>query len=275
MKAWLRRHFRLLAPGMNARTVPDDLWQRNLAHFPFFNALDGDQTSRLRRLTEMFLGYKEFQGAQGLVVSDEMAVAVASQACLPLLHITRTDSPKEALRWYDDFVGIVLHPAEVLARRETIDEFGVVHRYAERLSGEAMEGGPVMLNWADVDAAGASAEQGYNVVIHEFVHKMDMRDGIPDGCPPLPAGFLGTRAPRAARQHWERVLRSAYDSFRDAVIRAERFGGDPPWLDAYGAESRDEFFAVACEAYFVNRTRFSSEFPALIVLFDAFFRPGV
>ena len=38
------------------------------------------------------------------------------------------------------------------------------------------------------------------------------------------------------------------------------------------ARSRiDEFFAVACEAYFVNRKRFETEFPALMPLFDGFF----
>jgi Mlc titration factor MtfA (ptsG expression regulator) len=55
------------------------------------------------------------------------------------------------------------------------------------------------------------------------------------------------------------------------VIVAERFGGAEPWLDAYGATSIDEFFAVACEAYFVNRDRFRAEFPALVPLFDSFF----
>ena len=36
-------------------------------------------------------------------------------------------------------------------------------------------------------------------------------------------------------------------------------------------EAIDEFFAVACEAYFVNRERFDTEFPALMPLFDGFF----
>jgi Mlc titration factor MtfA (ptsG expression regulator) len=45
-------------------------------------------------------------------------------------------------------------------------------------------------------------------------------------------------------------------------------------MDAYGAESLPEFFAVACEAYFVQRERFAQEFPTLPALFDAFFRPG-
>ena len=201
-----------------------------------------------------------------------MAVAIAAQACLPLLH---WGAPEQALRWYADFVGIVVHPGEVVARREAVDEAGVVHQFDEVLSGEAMEHGPVMLSWQDVAAAGTSAETGYNVVVHEFAHKIDMRNGEPDGCPPLPPGFMGAASPRAAQTAWRAVLEPAFDAFREQVIIAERFGGAEPWLDPYGAESPTEFFAVACEAYFVNRVRFGEDFPALLALFDAFFRPPV
>jgi Mlc titration factor MtfA (ptsG expression regulator) len=57
-------------------------------------------------------------------------------------------------------------------------------------------------------------------------------------------------------------------------VIAERFGGEPTWLDPYGAENIGEFFAVAGEAYFVNRRRFGEEFPDLLALFDGFFRPA-
>ncbi len=85
----------------------------------------------------LFLDRKEFTGADGFVVSDEIAVSIAAQACLPVLHL--------GLEHYGRFVGIVVHRGEVVARREHVDEAGVVHRYDELLSGEAMEGGPVML----------------------------------------------------------------------------------------------------------------------------------
>jgi MtfA peptidase len=139
----------------------------------------------------------------------------------------------------------------------------VVHDYEEILAGEAMHRGPVMLSWADVASAAAQAAAGYNVVIHEFVHKLDMRDGLADGCPPLPSV--------AARRHWQAVMQAEYEAFRERVVIAERFGGAAPWLDPYGAEAIDEFFAVACEAYFVSRTRFEAEFPRLVPLFDGFF----
>jgi Mlc titration factor MtfA (ptsG expression regulator) len=240
------------------REIPDALWLATLADYPFLKQLPDTQQRELRSLSGRFLAHKEFHGAQGMVITDAIAVAIAAQACLPVLQL--------GLDWYDDFVGIVVHPGQMLARREQTDEAGVVHRYSEVLAGEAMEGGPVTLSWQDVASAGQLAGQGYNVVIHEFVHKIDMRDGTPDGCPPLPS--------RAARQRWHDTMQAAYDGFREKVTIAERFGGEATWLDSYGATSPAEFFAVACEAYFVNRPRFSEDFPALTPLFDQFFKPN-
>ena len=248
MLGWLRKR-------AAARPIPDALWTAVAQRYPFVAALPADQLQRLRELAARFLATKEFHGANGLEITDGVALAIAAQAVLPVLNL--------GLAWYDDFIGIVVHPDEVLARRTVTDEDGIVHQYDEVLAGEAMEGGPVMLSWRDVDGAGVTADEGYNVVIHEFIHKIDMRDGVPDGCPPL--------ASRDVRRAWLAVMQTEYEAFREKVIVAERFGGQPPWLDPYAAERIDEFFAVACEAYFVNRRRFEAEFPALVPLFDSFF----
>lgn len=253
-----------LASLRSPREIPPADWRRVLDRYPFLARLQPAERERLRELAARFLHEKRFHGANGVVVGDEVALAIAAQAVLLLLHLTAGEAPRRALRWFDDFVGIVVHPGEVVARRQVADEDGVVHDYAEVLAGEAMERGPVMVNWHDVERAGATAEAGYNVVVHEFAHKIDMRDGAADGCPPLPG--------RAARSAWLAVLQPAYEAFRERVIVAERFGGEPPWLDAYAASSIAEFFAVACEAYFVNPDRFAQEFPALQALFDRFFR---
>lgn len=268
MRAWLHRLRRL---GRRSPTkIGEALWQQTLDALPFLAQRPAAELNRLRSLCEDFLACKEFYGAQGLRIHDPMALVVAAQACLPLLNLEPT---QQVLDWYDDFVTIVIHPDEVLARREQIDELGVVHQYEEVLAGEAMAGGPVMLNWRDVASSAHTAAQGYNLVIHEFLHKLDLRDGVPDGCPPLPSGFLGSGSINEARQQWLGLMQSEFETFREHVIRAERFGQPAPWLDAYGASSMDEFFAVTGEAYFVNCARFASEFPKLLDLYDAFFSP--
>ncbi|TNF59536.1 MAG: zinc-dependent peptidase [Burkholderiales bacterium] len=275
---WLPRRWRHPLP------IPERLWAFTVGQLPFLQRLTASERQDLRLLCAHFLQEKEFHGAHGLRITDAMALSIAAQACLPLLHLTAppgsTDTPRRirALDWYDDFVGIVVQPGAALARREVTDAHGVVHRYEEALAGEAMDRGPLMLSWEEVARAGQAAASGANVVIHEFVHKIDMRgmsrSDVPDGAPALRAGFAGLSSARAAREHWRATMQDAYDSFREQVNMAERFGAEAPWLDSYAAKDPAEFFAVTCEAYFVNRDRFATEFPALLALYDAFFLSG-
>jgi len=270
----LQRRWRRPAP------VPDALWARTIEGLPFLHALSAAERDTLRGLCASFLAEKEFTGANGLQLTDGMALSIAAQACRPLLHMHGPDGrpvrrTADLLDWYGDFVGIVVQPGAVLARREVRDAAGVVHQYTEALAGEAMDGGPLMLSWEDVASASERAAIGHNVVIHEFVHKMDMRElspgEVPQGAPVLPEGFLGQPDRRAAAAHWQAVMAEAFAGFREAVAMAERFGGEPPWLDDYAATDPAEFFAVTCEAYFVNRERFAQDFAALMPLYDGFF----
>jgi Mlc titration factor MtfA (ptsG expression regulator) len=174
--------------------VPDisaPLWLETLQRYPFLRALPLHDQAKLRALSALFLHHKEFHGAHGLAVTDAMAIDIAAQACLPLLH---WGDAAKALRWYDDFVTIVVHPREAVARRQVTDEAGVVHEHTQVLLGEAMERGPVMLSWEHVANATENTARGHNVVVHEFVHKLDMKNGEPNGCPPS-----WERAPGARR----------------------------------------------------------------------------
>ena len=244
---------RLKNLGRTPAPIAQTLWDATLAQYPFLMERSQADIDALRQASAQFLRSKQFSGAHGLTITDEMALAIAAQACLPVLNL--------GLHWYDDFQGIVVHPGAMLARRELQDEAGVVHHYREELSGEAMPGGPVTLSWQDVQEA--CTQTGYNVVIHEFVHKLDMRDGSADGCPPLHSSAMARR--------WTGVMQAAFDDYTEALAKAQRFGGPTPWLDPYAATAPAEFFAVACEAYFVNRTRFALELPSLLALFDEFF----
>jgi Mlc titration factor MtfA (ptsG expression regulator) len=236
---------------LRRRAIPDDLWNLTIARYPFLSNRSADDLAGLRELATLFLAEKEFTGTQGLAITDEIAVAIAAQACLPILRL--------GLDHYNSFVGIVVHPDEVVARREVMDEDGVVHHYDETVTGEAMEGGPVMLSWHDVATAGDSAEWGYNVVIHEFAHVLDMGDGAADGIPPLPD--------RAARDAWAAVIDTEFNAFCKLVD-----AGEDTLLDPYGAEGVDEFFAVASEVFFVAPGDLRLEHPALYDLFAGYYK---
>jgi MtfA peptidase len=279
VQRWWQRRGQALAQARIAnvvmrRSVSHPLWQQTLAELAFLTHLSAPELERLRRMVSLFLDDKEFSALdeQGRAarVTDAQAVMVAAQACLAVLHIAPPDRPDLALAWYDGFVGIVLQPSAVRARREWMDEDGIAHTGSEELTGEILEGGPLMLAWSDVAAAGELAKQAYNVVIHEFVHVMDVRDGAADGCPPMRNN---------ERQHWLATMQAAYEKFCEESEAWERFGGmaadlRAPLLDAYGCTSIDEFFAVAAEGYFVQRQAFAQQYPQLLELFDGFFRSG-
>ncbi|HEX5686319.1 MAG TPA: M90 family metallopeptidase [Ideonella sp.] len=238
--------------AVERHAIPDELWATILAAYPFIAARSAEDQQALRTLSSLFLSRKEFHGAHGMQVTDEMAVAIAAQACLPILKL--------GIEAYDGFVGIVVHADEVVAAREVMDEDGVVHQYDEVLTGEAMEGGPVMLAWADVLTAGESAELAYNVVIHEFAHVLDMADGAADGVPLLPT--------EAAREAWIACIDAEHERFADRIDAGE----EDTVLDPYGAEAVEEFFAVAVEAFFVAPDAMRAEHPALYELFAGYFR---
>ena len=252
---WLQWRTRREDAAVARRAIADDLWKRTLVRYPFLARKDALDTQELRRLTSLFLDRKEFSTSGGLQLTDAMAVAIAAQACLPVLRL--------GLQSYDGFVGIVVHPDQVLAQREVADADGVVHAYDELLAGEAMQGGPVMLSWPDVRLGGSSAVgavlRGYNVVIHEFAHVLDMANGTPDGVPLLP--------PEVSVKEWRQTLARELDRFRTQV-----HAGVDTALDPYGTQGDEEFFAVASESFFVAPQGMLAEHPALYALFKRYYR---
>ena len=232
---WRRR--RVLA----RHSIDDALWRKATRGLRFL-----PDSPRLRQLALLFLAEKQFAGARGLEVSDEMRVAIAAQASLPILEL--------GLDWYSGWTGIVVYPGDFRVRREMVDDAGVVHEWDDDLAGEAMPGGPVVLSWD------ATAHDPYmNVVIHEFAHKLDMLNGEADGVPPLHAGM--------DRRAWRAALEQAYAGICDAVER-----GRDTWLDPYAAEHVSEFFAVVTEAFFEDGRETRRRYPDVYEQLKLFYR---
>ena len=235
LTSWRRRRV------LQRHRIDDALWRRASAALPFLPPSD-----KLRQLTLLFLAEKQFSGAHELEVTDHMRVSIAAQACLPILEL--------GLDWYSGFTGIVVYPGDFRVRRVEADEHGVVHEWDDELAGEAMPGGPVVISW---DAAANDAQM--NVVIHEFVHKIDMLNGVADGLPPLHAGMDATR--------WRAAFAAAYEGFCDSVDR-----GRDTWLDPYAAEHPSEFFAVISEAFFQEPGETQRRYPDVYEQLKGFYR---
>ncbi|HKU70093.1 MAG TPA: M90 family metallopeptidase [Burkholderiales bacterium] len=207
--------------------IDDRMWRQLVARYPFTRTLPDADRARLRDLTVLFLHEKSIVGAGGLEVRDEMRMGIAVQACMLILNL--------GLDWYRGWVEVIVYPDEFVAEYEYMDEAGVSHHVEQPMTGESWHAGPVILSWADAEQRGG--ETGYNVVIHEFAHKLDMLNGDANGFPPLHADM--------ERDAWSRIFGEAYEDFSRRAERDEETG-----LDPYGAESPAEFFAVLSEAFF-------------------------
>jgi Mlc titration factor MtfA (ptsG expression regulator) len=248
-RTWRRRRV------LRRTRIDDALWQRVIAGLPFLREMSPAEQARLRELALLFLHEKQMHGAGGLELTDEIRLAIAVQAVLPVLNL--------GLDFYEGWVGVVVYPSEFRVRRQEVDEDGVVHEWDDELSGEAWPGGPVLLSWEDIALGAASPEQGgepgYNVVIHEFAHKIDMLKGEADGYPRPHADM--------DRTVWARALESAYARFVGMVDREVE-----TLLDPYAAEHPAEFFAVASETFFTDPHALKEEFPGLYEQLKLFYR---
>lgn len=237
------------ARAVERQGIADAPWQRVVSRFSFFRVLSPDEQRRLRELTALFLDRKSVSGAGGLELTREMQLVIAAQACLLVLNLD--------FELYDDWVEVIVYPDEFITDHEYMDEDGVMHRVRTPLSGEAWERGPVILSWRDAQAADGG--DGYNVVLHEFAHKIDMRNGAANGFPPLHADM--------DRVIWSDAFSAAFADFRDRLDRRE----ETP-LDEYAAEDPAEFFAVLSELFFERPGALHEMYPAVYGQLAAFYR---
>jgi hypothetical protein len=241
LREWRRRR------TLKSARLDETLWGRVAAKLSFLRGLSDEDTARLKRLVVLFLAEKEMHGAHGLELTDDVRLSIAAQACLPILNL--------GLDLYQSWVGVIVYPGEFRVHKEEVDENGVVHSFAEELAGEAWPGGPVILSWEDVGLA----ERGYNVVIHEFAHKIHM-DGGGDEEYPAARGDMDA-------VKWRKTLGDAYDRFC-----AEVDSGEPTFIDPYAAEHPAEFFAVMSEAFFTESAVLARDWPDLYEQLALFYR---
>ncbi|MDO9636306.1 MAG: zinc-dependent peptidase [Thiobacillus sp.] len=227
---------------------PDD-FDAAAAALPILQGLDTAERTRLREAASLFIHDKTFSAAGGAEVDAATRHLIALQACLLTLNLSE-DS-------YRGWSEIILYPEEFLRQREETDEAGVVHHSRDILAGESWHGGPLVLSIADVAASGQA--DGFNVVLHEFAHKLDMLNGDANGFPPLHRGMDAAG--------WARDFTTAYE---DLCARVD--ADEDTVIDPYAATDPAEFFAVLTEVFFETPQLLHTEYPAVYRQLQQFYR---
>ncbi len=234
-----------------ARRFPldwSDLLEKNIG---IYRELSREEQDELHRRILIFLDEKTFEGVGGLEMTDEIRITIAAQACLLLLG--------RATDYYPTLSSIIVYPSAYVAPSKQQLPDGTMIEGPQARRGESWHRGNVVLSWDDVLRGAADAEDGHNVVLHEFAHQLDGEYGGMEGAPLL--------ANRSMYTAWAKVLGAEYEELVERVYR-----GRPSAIDAYGATNPAEFFAVVTELFFERPRELRAEHPELYEQLRGFYR---
>ncbi len=219
--------------------------------FPLFSRLSAEDQAELLGHVQVFLDEKTFEGCGGLEMTDEIRLTIAAQACLLLLH--------REPHYYPRLVSILVYPHPYVAQAKERLPGGIVSEVPSGRLGESWIEDIVVLAWDAVRSGASDANDGHNVVLHEFAHQLDQEDGTSNGAP-----ILERRSQYVA---WARILGDEFTALRDAAEHGRRSD-----IDAYGATNPAEFFAVVTEAFFERPASLRKKHPALYDELKLFYR---
>ncbi len=246
--AWLRRNKRR---RIVAKPFPED-WDDILAiNASFMESLGDRQQARIRQSIQILVAEKNWEGCSGLSVTDEHRVTIAAQIARMTVHFDA--------EFFDAVLSILIYPSAYLANSQTQLSGGVIVEGSSGRLGEAWHRGPVILAWNEVLENARSRFPQRNVVLHEFAHQLDMRNGShADGFPTLESADSARR--------WSHIMPAAFEELTHKC----QFG-IPTVLDCYGATNPAEFFAVASESYFEQPSELEAQWPDVYELLDDFY----
>ena len=233
---------------IKSSTITQQQWDEAYLSLPLLNGLSVEENKNLKELSILFMHNKTFEGAQGFAITPKVLLTISLQACLPILNL--------GLDCYKSFSTIIVYPSGFKTNRKVMGENGVVDYDRTHLLGESWLQGPVILSWSDSETAGEI--DGSNLVIHEFVHKLDMQNGVANGFPPLHKNMR--------LNDWVSTFTKAFEYF-ERKCTGNNFHG----IDCYAATSPAEFFSVFSEVFFERPDRIEKYFPEVHILLELYY----
>lgn len=242
-KAW-RRKRRLANP------FPEEWLQLLPSRCRHYQGLSPDEQQLLRERTQLFIEEKHWEGCNGVTVTAEMQITIASHAAL--MGLGFPEVPFERL------LSVLIYPDTFVASQPRPTPWGLMD-HDEPLLGQIAYQGPVLLSWREVARDCFEAPAGRNVVIHEFAHLLDMADHSVDGAPAL--------ATPQQTADWADIVPVEFRRLQRQSAQGRRTLFDP-----YGATSQAEFFAVTSETFFERPRQMAEQHPRLYRLYRDYYR---
>lgn len=200
-------------------------------HVPFVDSMPEELRESFLTALKIFVWEKNFEGANGMEITDEVRVVIAAAAVRLILFLDHSH--------YDKIESIVVYPGHF--RTPGMEDgvvYGVAHQY-----------GSIVLSWESVISGLKNPYDGHDTTTHEFAHALDLTNGSFNGTPELDSS--------GEYRRWSEVM--SYHFLRlQGRKRPER-----KVMDMYGATNEAEFFAVATESFFEKPKQMKRHTPEL------------
>lgn len=230
--------------ALQREPLPDH-WNALLAESsPLFRRMPDPVRLALLQHARVFQSEKQFEGCNGLELTEAMTLLVSAHACLPLLG--------RDFDYYPYLQSVLIYPEAFVVEHEREDEFGFVDAEPDVLEGESWDAGAIVLSWEDVETD-VSALDGRNVIVHEMAHQIFDHEGL-------------TLETAGATETFHEALQNAFKKHVRAVDR-----GRDTVIDPYGAEDPAEFFSVLSEMFYEAPQELRAAHPQLYDGMRAFY----
>jgi len=207
----------------------------------FYSGLDEEAKKRFEDKFQKFLSAVKITGANA-EVEDIDCVLIGAASVIPVFFIPDWE--------YVNLREILLYPGNF---NTDFDQEGNNRMISGMVGSGALQNVLIISKW-DLRQGFINSKTNRNTAIHEFIHLIDKMDGSLDGVPEL-------LLPRKLIAQWQQLIQSTMEQIR-------RGESD---IDAYGATSPVECFAVVSEYFFEQPGLFRSIHPELNEMLEQIF----
>lgn len=199
----------------------------------FYRRLNEEDKKQFEAKLEKFLGAVKITGA-GAEVEDLDRILIGAAAVIPVFFIHDWE--------YINLREVLLYPGHF---NTDFEQHGDERNIAGMVGTGALQNVMILTKW-ELRQGFIDAASNRNTAIHEFVHLVDKMDGTLDGVPEI-------LLPRKYVPRWQALLQQTMNDIRRGVSD----------IDAYGATSPVECFAVIAEYFFEQPEAFRFNHPEL------------
>lgn len=217
-----------VALAFAGKVIPrnDDLEKYLLHRFPYYDRLPDQLKVKFLLRVKNFIRNKEFEGREGIEVTNEIKTWVAASAIQLTFGLS-----KYAL---DHFSKIIIYPAAYYNRQNDAMHMG-----------ETNTRGIIVLSWKDLQEGFRETTDNFNVGLHEMAHALELQLLLKEDYD----SFFGNYYPK-----FSLISEEEFEN-----IENERSS----YLRNYAGANRHEFFAVCIEYFFESGAEFRQRLPEI------------